>query len=226
MTQHSSAVEKIDEEADFLELEEGELDQVELNQVEPNQVELNQVEDSPELVIEEGASNDQEQSKESDSLDELHIIGLNKNVSSSSKPNLNESLSTSELAMSTALDEYTSLLNLHSEQYQQQSPEEQFASGIHCIKSEENHYLGAKWFQKAGMQGHAKAQFYLGLMFIKGEGVPKSLFHAYCWLTMASCQNLDVAKQAQKNLEPYLTTADISASSRLAAERIEQILAI
>lgn len=104
-----------------------------------------------------------------------------------------------------------------------ETAEHQFATGVQYIKSQGNHYLGAKWFRKAGMQGHAKAQFYLGLMFIKGEGVPKSLFHAYSWLSLACCQNYEEAKVARKNLEPYLTAADMNAAMKLAAERIEQI---
>ncbi len=104
-----------------------------------------------------------------------------------------------------------------------ESPEQQFSTGVHYIKAHNNHYLGAKWFRKAGMQGHAKAQFYLGIMFIKGEGVPKSLFHAYCWLSLASCQNYEEAKVARKNLEPFLTAAEMNSALRLAADRIEQI---
>ncbi len=111
----------------------------------------------------------------------------------------------------------------HTDHCPVETADQQFATGVHQIKSLGNHYLGAKWFRKAGMQGHAKAQFYLGLMFIKGEGVPKSLFHAYCWLSLASCQNFEEAKAARKNLEPYLTAKEMNAALRLAADRIEQI---
>lgn len=111
----------------------------------------------------------------------------------------------------------------HSGHCPVETADQQFSTGVHQIKSLGNHYLGAKWFRKAGMQGHAKAQFYLGLMFIKGEGVPKSLFHAYCWLSLACCQNFEEAKVARKNLEPYLTAKEMNAALRLAADRIEQI---
>ncbi|MCY7294136.1 tetratricopeptide repeat protein [Alteromonas sp. a30] len=111
----------------------------------------------------------------------------------------------------------------HSGHSPVETANQQFATGVHQIKAMGNHYLGAKWFRKAGMQGHAKAQFYLGLMFIKGEGVPKSLFHAYCWLSLACCQNFEEAKTARKNLEPYLTAKEMNSALRLAADRIEQI---
>lgn len=108
----------------------------------------------------------------------------------------------------------------------EQTPDTQFATGVHYIKNVQNHYLGAKWLRKAGMQGHAKAQFYLGLLFLKGEGVPKSFFHAYCWLSLAACQNLNEAIEARKKLEPYMTAREINASLKLAAERAEQIFDI
>ncbi len=105
----------------------------------------------------------------------------------------------------------------------EQLPGKQFATGVHYIKHENNHYLGGKWLRKAAMQGHPKAQLYLGLMFIKGEGVPKSLFHAYCWLSLAACQDVNEAKDARKKLQSHLTAKEINASLKHAADLLEQI---
>lgn len=134
-----------------------------------------------------------------------------------------ENLDNNILQMETSLDTTNQTELTTHDKSPMESAEHQFSAGVQYIKSQGNHYLGAKWFRKAGMQGHAKAQFYLGLMFIKGEGVPKSLFHAYSWLSLACCQNYEEAKIARKNLEPFLTAAEMNAAMKLAAERIEQI---
>ena len=48
--------------------------------------------------------------------------------------------------------------------------------------------VGAKWLRLAAMSGDLKAQFFLGLLFMKGQGVPPSPFHAAAWLSLASSQ--------------------------------------
>ncbi|XOV78298.1 MAG: tetratricopeptide repeat protein [Aestuariibacter sp.] len=106
----------------------------------------------------------------------------------------------------------------------EQQPSKQFAKAVQFVKTDKNHYLGAKWFRKAAMQGHAKAQLYLGLMFLKGEGLPKSFFHAYSWLSISACQDLDEAKEAIKKLEPHMTAREMRAALKHAAFLMESIL--
>ncbi|BDX06754.1 tetratricopeptide repeat protein [Planctobacterium marinum] len=105
----------------------------------------------------------------------------------------------------------------------EQLPHKQFATGLHYIKHESNHYLGAKWLRKSAMQGHAKAQLYLGMLFLQGNGVPKSLFHAYAWFSLAVCQNIPEAKDARKKLERHLTAKEINASLKYAADLLDKI---
>lgn len=210
MTQHSSAVEQFDE-SDILEVEE-----------------VVDTHDVPELELEEEAetqtsSHESSQSDHSSQSNQSKIVEMSKTETDALDLTQHENQSTS---LTQATSNELSTEEASEKQSPIQTAEQQFATAVHYINVENNHYLGAKWFRKAGMQGHAKAQMYLGLMFIKGEGVPKSLFHAYCWLTLASCQNLETAKEARKNLEPYLTAAEINASLRLAAERIEHIFSI
>ncbi|UAA40300.1 sel1 repeat family protein [Paraneptunicella aestuarii] len=218
MTQHSSAVEQFDE-SDILEVEEV---------VDTHDVPELELEEEAEAQASSNESGEPEYSSphandHNSQSNQSKVVEISKTEADSLDLTQHENKSTS-LAQSAPNELST------EEASEKQSPiqtaEQQFATAVHYINVENNHYLGAKWFRKAGMQGHAKAQMYLGLMFIKGEGVPKSLFHAYCWLTLASCQNLETAKEARKNLEPYLTAAEINASLRLAAERIEHIFSI
>lgn len=105
----------------------------------------------------------------------------------------------------------------------EQLPHKQFATGLHYIKHENNHYLGAKWLRKAAMQGHAKAQLYLGMLFLQGNGVPKSFFHAYAWFSLAACQDISEARDARKKLERHLTAKEINASLKYAADLLDKI---
>lgn len=103
-----------------------------------------------------------------------------------------------------------------------ESADTHYANAIQYAKNE-RYYSAAKSFRKASMRGHGKAQFYLGLLFLKGDGVPKSFFHAYIWLSLAINQGVEEAKGIREQLQPYLTARDINSALRIAAERFEQI---
>lgn len=54
--------------------------------------------------------------------------------------------------------------------------------GLYYLK-EKSFPLAAKWLRLSAMTGDLKAQFFLGLLFMKGQGVPPSPFHAAAWLS-------------------------------------------
>ncbi len=43
-----------------------------------------------------------------------------------------------------------------------------------------------QWYSKAAEQGHADAQYNLGLMYYKGQGVPQDNIRAYMWVNLAA----------------------------------------
>jgi len=56
---------------------------------------------------------------------------------------------------------------------------------------------GRKWLRKAANQGFARAQFFLGLLYEEGQGVPRDMAQAVLWYGRAAEQgDLD----AQNNL--------------------------
>ncbi|MBQ4834662.1 sel1 repeat family protein [Pseudoalteromonas sp. MMG010] len=83
--------------------------------------------------------------------------------------------------------------------------------------------LAAKWMRLAAMAGNHKAQFYLGLFFIKGQGVPKSVFHGAAWLSLASSQEYAPAAAALNDLRKHLTTQRFLDAQQYAANLYEQI---
>ena len=42
------------------------------------------------------------------------------------------------------------------------------------------------WYTKAAEQGHAQAQYDLGMMYVKGAGLPQDLVKGYAWLKLVA----------------------------------------
>lgn len=78
-------------------------------------------------------------------------------------------------------------------------------------------------FRQAALLGHSKAQYYLGLMFLKGQGLPASAKHAYCWSLLAAKQRDEPAMKLVKSLQLKLSHEQQRQATELAAERYEQI---
>lgn len=81
----------------------------------------------------------------------------------------------------------------------------------------------AKWLRYAAMSGDNKAQFYMGLLFAKGQGVPQSVYHAVAWLSLAKSQGYTAAVPVLSDLKTYLTTRRYKEAECYAASLYEQI---
>jgi len=55
----------------------------------------------------------------------------------------------------------------------------------------------AEWYEKAAVQGHAKAQTGLGLLYVSGQGIPQDYVKGVDWLQKAAAQG---EAEAQLNL--------------------------
>ena len=75
----------------------------------------------------------------------------------------------------------------------------------------------------AAMAGNHRAQFYLGLFFVKGEGVPQSVFHAVAWLSLASSQGYAPATAAVTDIRKHIETKRFKDAQCYAASLYEQI---
>lgn len=76
----------------------------------------------------------------------------------------------------------------------------------------------AKWFRKPADQGHAGAQFYLGLMYRDGQGVARNYALAYMWLSLAAAQNYEKARETLDDLEKKVTPQQRDEAQRMARE--------
>jgi len=55
------------------------------------------------------------------------------------------------------------------------------------------------WYRKAADQGHAAAQFNLGLLYANGRGVDQDLVQAHMWLNLAAAGS-EAAAQRERDL--------------------------
>jgi hypothetical protein len=78
-------------------------------------------------------------------------------------------------------------------------------------------YLPAvRLFRPLAEQGNAKAQKVLGVMFRKGEGVPKSAVRARMWFGLAAKRGDTGAKAGLRDLSLTMTTQEISQADAMA----------
>jgi TPR repeat protein len=54
----------------------------------------------------------------------------------------------------------------------------------------------AKYFRRAAVQGHAKAQYNLGILYQLGRGVPRDLERASYWFDRAKANGIVLPKIA------------------------------
>ncbi|TMO09806.1 SEL1-like repeat protein [Pseudoalteromonas sp. S558] len=101
-------------------------------------------------------------------------------------------------------------------------PQGSLNKALYYLKNDQ-HPLAAKWMRLAAMSGDHRAQFYLGLFFVKGQGVPQSVFHAAAWLSLSSSQGHKPATAALADLRKHIETKRFKDAQCYAASLYEQI---
>jgi len=91
-----------------------------------------------------------------------------------------------------------------------------------------NYKIAVKWWRKAAEQGHAEAQFALGVRYALGEDVPKHEQKAYMWYLLAAANGDEETQEMTREhinlLELHLSRAEIiAAAQKEAAEMQAQI---
>ena len=79
-----------------------------------------------------------------------------------------------------------------------------------------------RWFRLAAEQGHARAQYSLGVMYGTGEGVPQDNVEAHIWLNLAASRLSGADRErsvgARDRVAELMTPADLSEAQRRARE--------
>jgi TPR repeat protein len=71
-------------------------------------------------------------------------------------------------------------------------------------------------FRRLAEQGNAKAHNVLGVMFRRGEGVPKSPVHAHMWFSFAAKRGEASARTKLREVSRTLTAQQISQAAAMA----------
>lgn len=66
-------------------------------------------------------------------------------------------------------------------------------------------------------KGDSSAQYYLGQMYLKGQGTNKDVKLAYAWLTVASKGGMDLATDLLDDLTEDMSTVQIDEAGQLAS---------
>ena len=70
------------------------------------------------------------------------------------------------------------------------------------------------WFEKAS-QGHAQAQYHLGTMFFRGEGVPANNVQAYIVLKMAAVNGAEDALDSADLVAEQMNRDELDIATRV-----------
>jgi len=78
-----------------------------------------------------------------------------------------------------------------------------------------------KWYRLAAEQGHATAQYNLGVRYAKGQGVPQDYIIAYMWLNLADTNGVDASK-VRVLVANIMSQADISKAQTMSSACLAQ----
>jgi TPR repeat protein len=101
------------------------------------------------------------------------------------------------------------------------NPEAQFWVGFKfaCAGTIDSYLLAGDWYRRAATQGHALAQFNLGVMYSRGQGLERDRDMSRFWLTKAA-ENGDCGAQYMLGMDQNRRSLDEPPAKALAS-RIE-----
>ena len=87
--------------------------------------------------------------------------------------------------------------------------------------------VAIKWFRKSAEQSYSPAQFNLGIMYLKGQGVPQDAEEAYLWVNLAasgaSAENEKEFADARDRIAKTMTSQQLAEAQRRSREWRPQV---
>ena len=65
----------------------------------------------------------------------------------------------------------------------------------------QNYAEALKWYRLAADQGHASAQYNLGIMYANGQGVPQDYVRAHMWFNLSAAQGTNMLRKIEITLQ-------------------------
>ncbi|CUH63469.1 Putative beta-lactamase HcpC precursor [Thalassovita gelatinovora] len=91
------------------------------------------------------------------------------------------------------------------------------------LETDENLLQAADLFETAGRAGDVEAQYQLGMMLTKGQGVDQDYVQAHKWLNIAAASGNGEAAKMRGVISDLMTTEQIAEAQRLARTYFEEI---
>jgi len=92
----------------------------------------------------------------------------------------------------------------------------EFEAGVDAF-AEGRHGDALAHFRPLAEQGDNRSQYWLGIMYFEGKGVPKDLVRAYMWLSLAADAGNRGARIGRDGIADDMSAAEIAEAERLAA---------
>ncbi len=73
-------------------------------------------------------------------------------------------------------------------------------------------------FRTLANNGHPPAQYNLGVMYTRGEGLPQDLVQAYLWFSLAASKRYGSARQSRAAVRRALNPSQVTEAQRLIDE--------
>jgi TPR repeat protein len=84
----------------------------------------------------------------------------------------------------------------------------------------QDHQEAVRWYRLAADQGYADAQYNLGVMYYKGQGVPQDYGEAHMWLNLATSRasgaDAKLYAEVRDTVAGKMTPQQIAEAQRLA----------
>ncbi len=92
----------------------------------------------------------------------------------------------------------------------------QIAAAQRLVRNWKPNSAGVKYYRKAADQGNAIAQYYLGVMYSKGQGVRQDYVKAHMWYNLAALKGQSGASTERDNVAGLMSPSQITKAKRLA----------
>jgi uncharacterized protein len=85
--------------------------------------------------------------------------------------------------------------------------------------AERDFRAAARWYRKAADKSYAPAMTNLGLLYIRGLGVPQDYVLGYMWINLAAASGLAEAVTVRDTVAAHMTPAQVNEAQQLASRR-------
>lgn len=88
---------------------------------------------------------------------------------------------------------------------------------------EQSYKKAERWLRRAAEQGDATAQYNLGVMYYKGQGVAQSDKETYIWYSIAAGNGMKEAEQPRNIAAKLLSASSLEAAQAESVRRLKEI---